>query len=161
MPGSGKARSSIVAQLTPDQQRQVQQLKERDREVRQHEMAHVAAGGGIITSGPTYTYQKGADGLNYAIGGEVGIDTSPGRTPEETIQRAQKIQTAALAPAEPSGQDRAIAAQAAQMELTAQQEKSRQDRENADPSRLERAKVEAAYGRSLYVSSRSQVDLFV
>lgn len=113
-------------QLSPEEQKQVQKLKERDRQVRQHELAHMAAGAGLVTSGASYTYQKGPDGVNYAIGGEVGISTAPGKTPDETIQRAQQIRAAALAPADPSGADRAIAAQASQMELQAQIEKAQQ-----------------------------------
>ena len=56
----------------------------------------------------------------------MGIDTSPGNTPEETISRAQRIRDAALAPADPSAQDRRVAAmadsmaQAARLELNAQ-----------------------------------------
>ncbi|UCV19506.1 putative metalloprotease CJM1_0395 family protein [Ferribacterium limneticum] len=110
--------------LTPEELKQVAELKSRDREVRQHEQAHMAAGGGLVTSGASYSYQKGPDGVNYAIGGEVGISTSPGRTPEETIQRARQIKAAALAPADPSGQDRAVAAQAAQMEQGARLEQA-------------------------------------
>jgi hypothetical protein len=126
--GSG-ASSQASQQLTPDEQKQVQKLKERDRQVRQHEQAHMTAGAGLVTSGASFTYQKGPDGANYAIGGEVGISTSPGRTPDETIQRARQIRAAALAPADPSGQDRAVAAQASQMEQQAQMEKSQSDQQ--------------------------------
>ena len=124
-PTSGGAGATLAGQqLTPDEQKQVQKLKERDRQVRQHEQAHMSAGAGMITSGANFTYQKGPDGVNYAVGGEVGISTEPGRTPDETIQRAQQIRAAALAPADPSGQDRAVAAKAAQMAQQAQMEKS-------------------------------------
>lgn len=112
--------------LSKEQQAQVDKLKERDRQVRQHEQAHLAAAGGLAMSGPTYSYQKGPDGVRYAVGGEVNIDTSPGRTPEETVAKARQIRAAALAPAEPSGQDRAVAAQASQMEMQAQMEQTRQ-----------------------------------
>jgi len=130
-PSSAGSRASSQAsqQLTPDEQKQVQKLKERDRQVRQHEQAHMTAGAGLVTSGASFTYQKGPDGVNYAIGGEVGISTSPGRTPDETIQRARQIRAAALAPADPSGQDRAVAAQASQMEQQAQMEKSQSDQQ--------------------------------
>lgn len=107
------------SELTPEQRAQLSRLQARDREVRAHEGAHLAASGGLATSGASFTYQKGADGVNYAIGGEVSINTSPGRTPQETIQRAQTIKAAALAPADPSGADRAIAGAAAQMEAQA------------------------------------------
>lgn len=108
--------------LTPDQLRQVEQLKARDRTVRAHEQAHQAAAGGLATGGANYTYQRGPDGVDYAIGGEVKISLREGRTPEETIVNAQTIRAAALAPADPSAQDRAVATAATQMEARAQSE---------------------------------------
>lgn len=100
----------------------IAQLQQRDREVRAHEQAHISAGGGLITSGASYTYQAGPDNKRYAIGGEVGIDTSPGRTPEETLDRAARIRAAALAPADPSAQDRQVAAVADRMAMEARME---------------------------------------
>ena len=100
--------------LDESEQKQVDELQARDREVRQHEQAHKAAAGPYATSGPTYTYQEGPDGKRYAVGGSVGIDTSPEATPEETIAKMQVVRRAALAPAEPSSQDRKVAAQASQ-----------------------------------------------
>lgn len=100
----------------------IAQLQQRDREVRAHEQAHISAGGGLITSGASYTYQAGPDNKRYAIGGEVGIDTSPGRTPEETLDRAARIRAAALAPADPSAQDMQVAAAADRMAMEARME---------------------------------------
>jgi len=117
---SGKSSPQAQAQ-SEEQKKIVAALKTRDREVRAHEQAHVAAAGGLVQGGPSYTYQYGPDGQAYAVGGEVNIDTSPGRTPEETIRKAQQIQAAALAPAEPSDQDRAVAAAAVQLAAQAQQ----------------------------------------
>lgn len=119
---AGNAAAQPKLQLTPEQLAQIDKLKQRDTEVRQHELAHLSAAGGLATSGPSYTYQRGPNGVNYAVGGEVNIDTSPGATPEETIARARTIQAAALAPAEPSGQDRAVAARAQQLEQQARAE---------------------------------------
>jgi len=104
--------------LTPDEQEVVDELRSRDAEVRSHEAAHMAAGGGL-TGGMSLSYQVGPDGKRYAVGGEVSIDASPGSTPEETVLKAQRIRAAALAPAEPSAQDRAVAARAGQMESDA------------------------------------------
>ncbi|MYN45329.1 catalase [Pseudoduganella sp. FT93W] len=114
--------SAATTNLTPEALELVAQLKARDTEVRQHEQAHMATAGGLATSGASYTYQRGPNGVDYAIGGEVHIDTSPGRTAQETIERARTIQAAALAPASPSGADQAVAAQAQQMELQARSE---------------------------------------
>lgn len=97
-------------------QQVIQQLKSRDLEVKNHEQAHLAAGGQYVTSGANYVYQTGPDGNRYAIGGEVGIDTSPvPGSPEATLLKAQQIQSAALAPAQPSTQDYSVARAAMQM----------------------------------------------
>lgn len=133
--GSGRARGEYAPagqqqQLSNDEQRQVEKLKQRDREVRAHEAAHMAAGSGLVRGGASYQYQKGPDGKNYAVGGEVSIDSSPVRgDPEATLAKAQQIRAAAMAPADPSAQDRAVAAQAAQMAAQAQMEMARQRQE--------------------------------
>jgi len=108
--------------LSIEEQRQVDQLVATDRKVRAHEMAHVSAGGELVQGGASFDYQTGPDGKRYAVGGEVSIDTSKGRTPEETIPKAQKIRAAALAPADPSPQDNRVAALATQMEMQAYQD---------------------------------------
>ena len=142
----GRAEEGGKGQLSQEDAAVVSELKQVDREVRQHEMAHMAAGGGMITSGASYTYQKGPDGVNYAVAGEVGIDTSAGKTPEETIDRAQRIRAAALAPADPSGQDRAVAAKATQMEQAARMELAQQSQEEM---RGESEGVDAAQQKKL------------
>ncbi len=127
--GEAEKNTGKNAELTPEQQAEIEKLQKIDREVRLHEMAHLAAGAGMVTSGASYTYKRGPDGQNYAVAGEVSIDTSPGRTPEETVARAERIQAAALAPADPSPQDRSVAAQAAQMAAQARQEIAREQGE--------------------------------
>lgn len=129
--GPAVSGSDSTTNLTPQALALVSQLKARDTEVRQHEQAHLATAGGLATSGASYTYQRGPNGVDYAIGGEVHIDTSPGRTPQETIERARTIEAAALAPADPSGADRSVAAQAQQMELQARAELATQQVEQA------------------------------
>lgn len=99
----------------------IQQLKARDREVRLHEAAHAAVGG-RYAGAPKFQYERGPDGVNYAVSGEVSISVSPAATPEETIEKARQIRAAATAPAEPSAQDRAVAAEASRMEAEARSE---------------------------------------
>ena len=111
--------SNSTKQLSAEQQRQVAELKQTDREVRAHEQAHLAVGRDLVRGGASYTYQTGPDNKRYAVAGEVSIDTSPGRTPEETIPKAQHIRATALAPAEPSPQDQSVAAKASRMETAA------------------------------------------
>ena len=108
--------------LTPAEEQVVQQLQKRDREVKTHEMAHLASAGQYARGGPSYSYQLGPDGQLYAIGGEVPIDISKESTPEQTIQKMEIVRSAAMAPAQPSSADRSIAAAAAAMEAQARQE---------------------------------------
>jgi hypothetical protein len=109
----------------------VRQLQSRDSTVRNHEAAHIGAGGGVITSGAHYSYQKGPDGRNYAIGGEVGIDASPvAGNLQATLSKMAQVKAAALAPAEPSAADQSVAAAATQIEAQARVQayrKSQQD----------------------------------
>lgn len=118
--------------LDTEEQQQVTNLKQRDMEVKAHEAAHMSAGSTVVQGGASYQYQTGPDGRMYAIGGEVSIDTSSENTPEATIRKMQEVRRAALAPAQPSGTDRAVAAQAAQVEAQARIEKTEQAKENAD-----------------------------
>jgi len=128
---SSSGTTGDTTNLTPEALALLAKLKSRDAEVRQHEQAHLAAAGGLAQSGASYTYERGPNGVDYAIGGEVQIDTAPGATPEETLSRARTIEAAALAPAEPSGADRAVAAQAALMEQQARAELAAQDAQQA------------------------------
>lgn len=106
----------------------IQQLKARDLEVKAHEQAHLGAGGQYVTNGASYVYQTGPDGNRYAIGGEVGIDTSPiAGNPEATLLKAQQVQAAAMAPAKPSSQDYSVARAAMQMANNARIEIARSD----------------------------------
>ncbi len=120
--------------LEPEDKQQVNELKKRDAEVKTHEQAHMAAGGAIVQGGASYQYQRGPDGKMYAVGGEVKIDVSPERTPEGTIRKMQQVKRAALAPAQPSGTDRAVAARAAQVEVKARSElrKSQEEQRSKD-----------------------------
>jgi len=113
--------SSDAAQQQQDQQI-LRELSARDLEVRQHEMAHQAAGGGH-TGAVSYSYQRGPDGRMYAVGGEVSIDTSAvSDSPQATLEKADAIVRAAMAPAEPSSQDYRVAASARAMASEARAE---------------------------------------
>jgi len=117
--------------LTEPELKQLAELKARDREVRAHEAAHQAVGGqhaGAIS----YSYERGPDGAQYAVGGEVPIDVSPvAGDPQATIEKMRVVRAAAMAPAQPSSQDRAVAAQAMQTMLQAQVELASGEGENA------------------------------
>jgi hypothetical protein len=81
----------------------------------------------------------------------VSIDTSTVKgNPQATIRKMQTVRGAALAPADPSGQDRRVAATASAKESKARQELSRQQSEE----RAEK-KGAAEQGRGIHISSRS------
>lgn len=111
------------SELTEAELRQVEELKQRDREVHRHESAHKAAAGSYARGGPSFEYTTGPDGRRYATGGEVQIDVSEiSGDPEATLRKMQQVRRAASAPAEPSSQDRQISAKAAQIEARARAE---------------------------------------
>lgn len=121
----------------PQIQAEIARLKSIELKVKAHEAAHKAAGGAL--AGPvSYTYQRGPDGRNYVVGGEVPIEISTGSTPQETISRMQQVISAALAPADPSPQDRAVAAQASNI-----QQQARQQAASANASVMEKSSSEA------------------
>ncbi|MGC0152527.1 putative metalloprotease CJM1_0395 family protein [Chromobacterium vaccinii] len=152
--GSGNAQTAqqtnAAAPKAPDgkplndaQQKEVEELKSRDTDVRRHEAAHQAAGG-ALAGAASFTYQQGPDGRQYAIGGEVPIRLSQGHTPQETIQNAQTVRAAALAPSDPSGQDRAVAAEASQMEQQARSQLLQQQNGNQNLSPLQKMQQASA-----------------
>jgi len=107
---------------TEQEIQQIDQLKQRDREVVAHEQAHAGVGG-KYAGAPSYSYDRGPDGAKYAVSGEVSIDTAKvPNDPHATLVKAQQIKRAALAPAQPSSQDRSVAVKAEKMAVQARQE---------------------------------------
>ena len=100
---------------------EIEQLKARDQEVRVHEQAH-AATGGQYAGAPQYEYTTGPDNRRYVTDGQVSIDVSEEKTPEETLKKMEQVRAAALAPAEPSSQDLKVAAEASQKATEARSE---------------------------------------
>ena len=135
-------------QLTPDEQRRVAELQKIDRAVHAHELAHLAAAGGLATSGASYTYVYGPDGKRYAVGGEVSIDTSAESKPQANIDKGRRIRAAAMAPADPSAQDRAVASAGDRLVALGRQElaaEQRQQRAEAAGKAASAGKIARAY----------------
>ena len=117
-----KQQEARQQQVEQQEQQQIQELKSRDQEVKTHEQAHAAIGG-RYAGAPSYSYERGPDGKQYAVAGEVQIDIAPiPGDPQATVQKMQQVRSAALAPAEPSSADRRIAAEALQRQMQAQAE---------------------------------------
>lgn len=113
-------------ELTEEEEKQVQDLKQRDTEVKAHEQAHAAAGGSYA-SAPSYEYETGPDNKQYAVSGEVQIDSAAiPNNPEATIRKMDVVIRAATAPADPSSQDKSVASQAQKTRAQAQAQLSQQ-----------------------------------
>lgn len=127
--------------LTNEDKELVSRLAARDTAVRAHEAAHQAAARGL-GGAASFSYETGPDGRRYAVGGEVPVSIRPGRTPQETIANAQVVRSAALAPADPSSQDMAVASQAAQMEAEARQQITKTKAEGGERDPLTNARID-------------------
>lgn len=113
-------------QLTDAELAEVRKLQQIDREVRAHERAHRAAGGGL--TGPAkYTYVTGPDGKRYAVAGEVSIDVGMASSATATAAKMEQVIRAAMAPGDPSAQDLAVAAKARQI-LNSIRQEAREER---------------------------------
>ncbi len=122
-------KTGVNQELTEEEQKIVSEMKARDAEVRRHEEAHARTGGQYAGS-PSYQYEKGPDGRRYAVSGEVPIDVAPvPGDPAATIRKMETVKRAALAPAEPSSQDRSVAAKADQEKMKARAEQLKERRE--------------------------------
>jgi len=124
-----------------DDEQAVAELKRQDAKVKAHEQAHLAAAGGQAVGGPTYEYEKGPDGNRYAVEGDVKIRFG-GTTPGERLQQAERAARAALAPSEPSSQDRAVAAEARAEAMQARQELAQETTRPAENGATDPAKTD-------------------
>lgn len=123
-------------ELTMQQVQQVRELQSIDRNVKAHEAAHQAAGGGLAGAA-SFSYTRGPDNQMYATAGEVPIRMQKGRTPEETIANARQVVAAAMAPANPSPQDYRVAANALKMEFEARAEATKLKAQEAQEKKEE------------------------
>lgn len=118
-------------ELTQKEQQELTQLKTTDAEVKRHENAHKAMAAGLQTSGPNYEYEVGPDGKKYAVAGDVNISYQKSSDPEVNLKNAQKLKAAALAPADPSAQDRSVARKA-DAEIAKAQQEILEEQQNKD-----------------------------
>jgi restriction endonuclease S subunit len=95
-------------ELSPEQKRHVEELKQIERKVEAHEQAHKSVGGEFAGS-MSYSYTQGPDGRRYKTGGEVSISIPSDDDPEKLIAQLMQVKRAALAPSDPSPQDIKVA----------------------------------------------------
>lgn len=151
-------KSNSSDKLSQDEQRLVKDLASRDSEVRAHEAAHQASGGGM-TGAATFTYQQGPDGKMYAIGGEVSISMKSGSSPQETIANARQIATAAMAAGDPSPQDFAVASSARVMEMKAKQQLAKQEQESVMGKEIYQNEDNSLKSKSENISTSKPFDI--
>lgn len=156
--GEDKAAKAAETELTPAEQRRVAELQRIDAEVRAHEQAHITVGRGLITSGPNYEYTYGPDGKQYAVAGEVGIDTSAESEPQANIDKGQHIQATALAPIDPSPQDYSVAATGKSLEQQGRIDLRAEQRAEAEAQRD--ARLQAYDNAETPVGASRRVDVY-
>lgn len=94
--------------LTPRENAMLRELERIDREVRDHEMAHYFTGRPYAAF-PEYWFVTGPLGRQFAVSGMTRMDTSPiGGDEAATIRKLEHLKRAALAPREPSDEDRRV-----------------------------------------------------
>lgn len=99
------------AEESPEYRNMLSELTNVQKEVLAHEQAHMAAGGSLAGAA-SYSYTVGPDGKRYITGGEVPIAVPETDDLEQMLVYLDQARKAALAPAKPSGQDLAVAADA-------------------------------------------------
>jgi hypothetical protein len=143
------AKANAQHELSDAESRQVEELRQRDQEVRAHEQAHAAAGARNVR----FDYQSGPDGRQYAVGGSADIEMSAMSNDHEgKILEARKMRAAALAPADPSTQDMAVAARATRIEMEAMAEKTDSQHPAVTPNK-DHAQIGYARDQSAAVST--------
>ncbi len=91
--------------LSDNEQKAVNELKSRDKEVRLHEAEHMRNPELISVGGPKFTYAIGPDGKAYAIGGNVTLTTGKPKSPEDAMQKAMALKNSSMGVGEPSSKD--------------------------------------------------------
>jgi acyl-CoA synthetase (AMP-forming)/AMP-acid ligase II len=139
------------------QQQQIRALASREREVIAHEQAHAAVGG-QFAGAPSFSYERGPDGVSYAVAGEVSISLPNGSDPAATLAAARQVRSAALAPANPSSQDRRVAAQASQIETQAIADLAalKVEQQTVEQAQDEQARLEASRDQQAREQEQSQ-----
>jgi hypothetical protein len=103
------SRRTRKTEMTRRERAVLDSLRDRHREVQEHEMDHFTTGS-PYTQAPQYWCVTGPDDKMYAVGGITPMDVSPipGDIPA-TLSKYRKLRQAALAPHHPSDVDEMLA----------------------------------------------------
>lgn len=132
-PATGKTEDPLE---DPKVRAEIAELQLIEDKVIAHEQAHMAAGG-EFTGGASYGYTVGPNGKRYITSGEVSISIPGGDDPESTLHALERVKAAALAPANPSGQDQRVAASASAKMMSLRTEIAKQKASEAYGSKDE------------------------
>ena len=116
----GAPTNSSGEPLSSNEQREVRRSERRDLEVKSHEQAHARVGGSNVRGGIKPSYTTSSDGQR--TDGQVNTDLSTENSPQATASNVRQVQGDALAPANLSGADLAVASQDARRDLETQTE---------------------------------------
>lgn len=108
------------AQNMMRQQQQAQKnalIKKNYDEIYSHELAHKLAGGHLAGA---IVIEKNSQGIPFAGHVDIKMPKMNPQNPKQTINDADTVIRAAMAPADPSGQDYKVAAQAQNIKAQAQ-----------------------------------------
>jgi hypothetical protein len=119
--GAYSDRIGMSPGLTDAEQEQVEELKRRDGEVKQHEQTHSLMLGSYAVGSPIYYYQVGPDGKPYAVGGSVTVDMSSTGSSAGDFAKGLKIRAAAGSVSDMSGADMDVAMRAGKGLMFSQQ----------------------------------------
>jgi hypothetical protein len=97
-----------------------------------HEQAHMSAGGAFC-GGVSYVYELKDNGKSYIVAGEVPITISEDPDHKVTMSNMETVIRAALAPADPSAQDIAVAGEASSRLAIAQSKQQEKDAQHNIP----------------------------
>lgn len=119
----GMQNNSAKSEQDTQQQEKQALIDKNYNDIYQHELAHKIAGGNLAGA---IVIERNADGIPFA--GHVAIKMPALNTsnPQKTIDDATTVIRAALAPADPSGQDFNVARQAAAIKSEAEALKNKQ-----------------------------------
>jgi hypothetical protein len=120
-PPSRNSAGNDDAELTAAEERKLDEMQQRDREVRQQEQSEATSA--QFTGPVRYEYRMGPDGKLYAVGGSAPIDVKPVEgDPEATLRKMEAVERAARSGAEASIADQQVASEAARLAQRARAE---------------------------------------
>jgi SprA family protein len=114
-------RNDDDVELSAAEERKLDEMQQRDREVRQQEQSQATSA--QFTGPVRYEYRMGPDGKLYAVEGSAPIDVQPVEgDPAATLRKMEAVERAARSNSEPTSADQQVASEAARLAQRARAE---------------------------------------